>query len=141
MIIRKPVKQDFLNIELQDSQSFITKEMIEHWDCETILKHSSWLGEADGKILIICGAYQVHKYRIIFWAFVSKHAGKHLLQITREIKKVIDSYQNVRIEANVSPSFENGIRWVNLLGFKFEAKLSKYDEQGNDQLMYSIVKD
>lgn len=138
IIIRKVKENDFLNIDLQDNQ-YIEKEILEKWDCTELIKQPCWSMEHNNHIIFIGGISKIHEKRYILWSFVSKHAGKKMLLITRKTKQIMNQYCDVRLETNVEENFVNGHRWAKLLGFKYECIMECFSENGSNMAMYSII--
>lgn len=55
---------------------------------------------------------------VMLWALMSHEAGPYLLEITRKVNRVLSGVRAKRIIACVKPGFEQGRRWIELLGFK-----------------------
>lgn len=139
ILIKKTVREDFLNIQLQTEQ-FIPKDILESYDFTDLISQPSWtLINENNDILFIGGLVKIHNKRLLLWSFISKNAGKYMLFITRKTKDIISQYKDIRLETNVSENFINGHKWAKILGFKFEAILECYAENGNNMAMYSII--
>lgn len=54
----------------------------------------------------------------IVWALLSEGAGPYMLAITRKVLRVLEHYPAPQgFEAAVSRGFEQGVKWMQLLGF------------------------
>jgi predicted dehydrogenase len=137
-MIRKTIAKDFINIDLQDAQ-YIDGKTMRSWDSSSVLKNPCWTMEEDGIIYFIGGVHPVHPYRYIMWAFLSKFAGNKLLRITKEVMRNIMTYSNVRLETVVSTDFDNGHKWVKMLGFEYEGTMKSYTQDGKDMAMYALI--
>ena len=95
----------------------------------------------DDRVLACGGVTDYWPGRGECWATFTKDVKKEFVLITRAAKTVIDSYPGRRVEASVRCDFEEGHRWIRLLGFKLEAeRLEKYLPDGSDVSLYSKVK-
>ena len=137
-MIRKTVAEDFVRIDLQDAQ-YLDKKTLNNWDATSVLGNPCWTLEEDGIVYFIGGIHPVHYRRYIMWAFLSKYAGKKLLAITREVERVILTYSQVRMEVLVDSYFNNGHKWVKMLGFQHEGTLRAYTQDGKDMDMYARI--
>jgi len=116
------------------SQQYCNKEF-----GQALEQLNSWSGIVNNKIVACAGVVEQWKGRGIAWAFLSIEAGAHMNKIHRAVKRYLDMADQQRIEAAVDCNFNAGIRWIEMLGFKLEGKMSKY-EFGKDYYLYARVK-
>jgi hypothetical protein len=91
--------------------------------------------------ILICGGIVKHtERRGECWALVGADAGRHMLTLTRAVKRFIDVYPWRRLEATVEERFGAGCRWVELLGFTFESALPQYGLDGETHLRYTRLR-
>ncbi len=90
-----------------------------------------------GTEIICCsGVMQFWPGRAQAWAHMGKNAGKHMVRITREVKKFLATYEG-RLEMTVVKDFELGHRWAKMLGFEVETPVMKqYGPWGEDHVGY-----
>ncbi len=76
----------------------------------------------DGETLLGCGGVMKQsETRALAWALVSKNVKpRHMVSITRVVKKELDASQFNRIEAIVRLGFNQAYRWALALGFRCE---------------------
>ena len=95
----------------------------------------------DGKVLICAGVIEVWANRGLAWTYIDKDAGKHFKAIHNASKRFFDYCPLNRIEATVHVNFEQGHRWMRLLGFTLEAKVMRmFLPNGEDMALYAKVK-
>lgn len=126
-------------LELQADQQHC-EELLENWQSAEFEKQNSYtLLDENGRALIIAGLFKIWEGRYAAWALVSKHAGKHFLYITREVKRFLEyNYSIDRIECYVETFFHQGHRWAKLLGFERECTMRKY-QYGRDTDLYARI--
>lgn len=74
------------------------------------------------------------------WILLGEGGQKHLVQIIRFARNVIEAYQRdkpcARVEMNIKASHLIGARIAELCGFYLEARLRKHYPDGDDTLVY-----
>lgn len=100
----------------------------------------AWTAEDDGEIIGIAGLAPQWENRAIAWALISASAGKRFQVIHRAVKRFLDVSPFRRIEANVDVGFEQGERWMKMLGFEYEGYLRAYRPDGADMLLFSRIR-
>jgi RimJ/RimL family protein N-acetyltransferase len=96
--------------------------------------------DENGAVIAIVGAMETHDRCAYIWTFMSKHAGPHMLAITRFISSWLPKLGCIRIEATVLKDFKAAHRWMRILGFKRETTrpMKRWDGV-NDFHLYSMV--
>lgn len=92
------------------------------------------------KILACAGLLKMWKGRAVAWAIMDKDLKKHFLSIHYAVKRFLSATDYRRIETHVYCDFEQGKRWIELLGFTCEGVLHKYTPDGFDCFGYSRIK-
>lgn len=91
----------------------------------------------DGDHILICGGIvKQTDTRGECWALLSPDAGRHMLSLTRAVKRFIEIHPWKRLEATVEEQFGAGCKWVEILGFRFEGVLPRYGLDGETHLRY-----
>jgi hypothetical protein len=92
----------------------------------------------DGDHILICGGIvKLSEHRGECWALLSPDCGRHMLWLTRAVKRFIEIYPWRRLEASVEEQFGAGCKWVEMLGFKFEGRMANYGVDGETHLRYA----
>lgn len=102
------------SIDLQPEQSlyngyFNSEQLEQAGDAITVVH--------DGTILF-CGGRKREGSRWVLWALLSKHAGPHMLAITRVVKRALAMTAGDKI-AWIDPNFANAKRWARIVGLEF----------------------
>ena len=91
----------------------------------------------------VFGFIEIYKGRVVVFSFISAKAGKHLLSLTKRLRKMIDDGMErtgtERVEMEVVSGFIHGERFAKLLGFECEGVMRKY-YRGKDYKLYARVK-
>lgn len=78
------------------------------------------------------------------WTLLGENIeSKHFVYIHKQCKRLCElmlKFTYRRIEATVVSDFEEGLRWMPLLGFKKEGLMKKFDPYGRDHVMFSMVR-
>lgn len=75
----------------------------------------------------------------VLWAVLSDKAGRHMVRLHRATQRFIALEPWRRIEASVEVGFPAGVRWLELLDFKYEGPLESYGANGEDHLRYARI--
>lgn len=133
-------------LELQDMQSY-TQHLLVSGIAKTIEQNSeiaySLIETGTKKTLAVAGVATTESidnvvYRGTAWSLIGKDAGKHMITLHRAVSKALKSLTIPRIEAIVDKEFEEGIRWIEMLGFTCEGCMRKYIRE-RDHLLYARI--
>lgn len=92
----------------------------------------------EGDRIVVCGGiYAYAPHRGMCWALLSADAGRHMTWLHYAVKRFITMQPWRRLEATVEETFEDGCRWVQLLGFKFEGRMPEFGDDGETHLRYA----
>lgn len=95
----------------------------------------------DGDEVIACfGITPLWTHRGFGWTFLSQDIGSRLRYVTKVCRKVFDECDINRIEAAVDCDFEQGHRWMKLLGMEMECeRMASFYPNGTDCALYARV--
>lgn len=94
-----------------------------------------------GRIVACFGLVMYWEGRAEAWAIIDKDCKNEFVPLFKTIKKMIDESPVPRIEATINKTFDQGHRWIKLLGFELEAPtMKKYGVTGHDYSLYARVK-
>lgn len=94
----------------------------------------------DNEPLACLGCAHLFNNRGAVWAYISKNAGRHFRVIHKLAQRIIEDVPYTRLETEVDYNFEQGHRWMKLLGFKVEAERMRCARpDGADATLYSRV--
>lgn len=94
----------------------------------------------DGNVVGCSGVIKQWDNRAIAWALLSDWSGKHFFKIHKAVKRFLDMTEFPRIEAFVDADFEQGHRWVEMLGFEREGYMRQFTPAGKDAVLYARLK-
>lgn len=145
MIVTEFEFEHFGIITLQDNQKALFSHLIKDREYSIGLKNNgpaySMINEDTLTNIASAGVIDASHGRGIAWALLSQDAGKHMVRLTREIKKFLDNCAFSRIETTVQGDFVEGHRWAQMLGFKNETPdgMKNYCD-GNTHYLYARYK-
>lgn len=91
----------------------------------------------EGELVVFCGGIApIWSGRSMLWALVSDQACKHMLFITRGVKRFIELHQGGRIETIVRSDFKQAHRWAKMLGLNWHHHEERYLPGGLDADIY-----
>ena len=94
-----------------------------------------------GEVLGCGGILEYHPERALIWSYVSANAGRHFLKVHRAVSQFLDTTTYKRLEAEVAVDFENGHRWVRMLGFEVETPRARnHMPEGGDATIYVRIR-
>lgn len=73
------------------------------------------------------------------WALLSGDAGRCMVSLTRRISRWLRFHNTGRIDTSVHCTFDQAIRWAEMLGFQREGLMRRYDPEGRDCYLYAQV--
>lgn len=125
-------------INLQAHQRSTLSHMTGEW--LAVLAHGGTAVSAvlEGEI-IASGGFVVQRPGVAFaWAALSQEAGRHFLALHRAARRLFAQQRSLkRIEAVSGVDFAQGCRWLELLGFTYEKRLSADGPNGEDHFLYA----
>lgn len=132
--------EDFLAIDPQPAQEWV-RGQIKLEQLRAIEGTTAWTGSVDGKPVWCFGWSEVYPTRALVWTYIGADAGPHLVAMHREAVRLLDAMPHKRIETEVDCDFEQGHRWVRMLGFELDAaRLRGHRADGGDVALYARVK-
>lgn len=140
-MIVEPFKAEHLEgIELQPAQ----KDAL-HWipaeQYKALEGPTAFSLFSDGECVACVGAVEMWQGRAQVWTIVSNRAGKDMKSVTKVIKRMLTIAPWRRIEATVDCEFEQGHRWMRLLGFTLEIeRMVAYLPDGRDAAQYVRIR-
>jgi hypothetical protein len=124
-------------LRMQPAQASILSQMSERDLCE-LARYPSFTA-MDERPYFCGGVLPIWAGRGLLWALLSEDAGKHMVALTRGVRRFLDA-QTGRLEAAVDCDFEPGHRWVRMLGFELETpRMRAFKADGRDAAMYVRV--
>jgi hypothetical protein len=140
MIVRQFAPADLMMLALQPHQRALTAEVATPEYAGELAKHGASFTVADESgIVAVIGLIKQWDGCERAYAFLAETAGYHMLSITRKISDHLDKCGIRRIEAVVEEDFENGHRWVKLLGFHVEAPLMEKYWNDRNAVLYARI--
>lgn len=138
----EPFKAEhLLEIELQAAQ-----QKARDWLCLERARlaegPNAYTAKVDGRVIVCAGVVQGMQGQGVAWAFISHDAGKHMLAITRAVKRYLVVCPYERVEAVVDEGFDAGHRWLESLGFELETPkpMRKSRPDGGSSYLYARIK-
>lgn len=122
MIHLVPMSQAHVSaIELQAEQAYLTPEDRMNVAAAQAGYGPCWAALADdGMVVAIGGMCDSWAGRAICWSGLSKHAGPHMLALTRAMRRMMDELPYHRLEMYVDAGSATAQRWAEMLGFHNE---------------------
>jgi len=95
----------------------------------------------DGDEVIACsGVVKQWDNRGTAWALISGNAGRHFVRIHKAVQRFLDTTDFRRVEAWADAGFEQGHRWLHMLGFEREGYMRAFSPQGADAVLYARIR-
>lgn len=136
-----PFKAEHLaKLSLQSAQLSMSSELTNP-DYAKMLEGMYAYSLIDGDDVLCCaGLMQVWPGRSVGWAMISGKAGKHFMEIHRNVAAAIRMCPDRRVEIAVDSEFPEGKRWAKMLGLTYEGRMRAYGTDGRDHDLYARVK-
>ena len=121
-----------------DQQNFVefTQNTHKHW--------TAYTGYEDGNVVGVGGLVEIYPHLAEAWLVLPKHRGVGL-GTTRKILKIwnkmlSDRRKYERIQATVHQQFEEGIRFLDFLGFTNEGLMQKFGPDKSNFYRYAYIR-
>lgn len=97
-------------------------------------------GVKDGRILGCAGVVKQWENRAVAWSLLAGDIGNDFISIHKAVSRFLDMCEFNRVEAYVDADFEQGHRWIRMLGFTPEGRMRQFNPNGSDAVMYARLK-
>lgn len=95
----------------------------------------------DGEQIVGCGGFfRDHVECVTAWTLLLPCSGPRMRFVHRAALEVLGRCEARRIQAHASPKFKPSMRWLCMLGFKYEGTLRKFTPSGDDMLLFARVR-
>lgn len=139
-----PFKAEHLaKLHLQPAQKYMSNIIDEEYAKVLEGENVHSFSLLDGGLVLACGgvAPMWHGRAIAWMIIAGEAAGFKFLNVHKAILRFFETCYINRIEATVDCDFEQGHRWMRMLGFKMEAERMKgYRPDGGDCALYARVR-
>lgn len=140
MIVTRFRPEHLATLRLQPSQSGFTQYLTDLEYGKALDNGWSFTGMVGSRVIGCAGVTEIWPNRGMAWALLAADAGRHFLSIHRAVEGFLKASPWRRIEASVDVDFQEGQRWIRLLGFEHEGRLRAYTPDGRDNDLFSRVK-
>lgn len=144
MIITAFQPEHLKELRLQPAQAWMQPFVDEPTYAETLMRADSYTVFLGGSVVAIAGLMTIWPGRAHLSALVADAFadGSSFVRLHRETLRRIQASPITRIEATVDDAFEEGHRWLKLLGFKLETPLGMrgYMPDGRTSYLYARCK-
>jgi RimJ/RimL family protein N-acetyltransferase len=132
---------DTVRIATQPAQQYLHRIVDVRADfTELASRGLAWTAEHENQILAIAGVEPQWENRAIAFALIAEAAGAHFKAIHSAVADFLNTAPFRRIEATVDVGFEQGHRWIKMLGFEIEGYMRAYRPDGADMLLYARIR-
>lgn len=139
MIVRAFNPEDLRSIRLQPAQAWLRKTIEQPGYLKRVQAGESYTAEDMRGVLSVGSLFTIWPGRVELCALLSELVGpSELLSLHRAVRRFL-SGSHGRIEATVDGAFEDGHRWMRLLGFTLETPdgMKGYLPNGGTSYLYA----
>lgn len=119
-------------MQIQESQAELKSEV----PPEALVGDDSFTVLHEDRVIAMGGFALQWKGRWVLWSTLSPEAAKHMVRITKMVKRAISMRPPGRLEIMVQSGFEQGHRWAEVLGFRHHSHEERYLPDGGDADIY-----
>lgn len=94
----------------------------------------------ENRVLGCAGLVKQWENRAIAWALLSGDIGNEFIRVHRAVARFLDLTEFDRVEAFVDADFDEGHRWIEMLGFEREGYMRRFSPNSNDSVLYARLK-
>jgi len=133
--------QDLYAISLQPAQRGILYDTVMEKGYGEALAAvgKSYTATQGGEVMACIGVIPQWPGYCRAWALLSRDAGRCLVPLTRGVARWLRFHNEGRVDTAVRCDFDAAIRWAEILGFRQEGTMKKYDPEGSDYYLYAQV--
>lgn len=99
----------------------------------------AYTGRIRGRIIVCGGIIDVATDTGHMWCFLSRDARHHMVRLHRTAQRFLKVAGKQRLCATSEVGFDDGCRWLDLLGFERTDLLRAYGPDGSDHYLYEKV--
>lgn len=100
----------------------------------------SFAGVDKGEVLACAGILPQWPGRAIAWALMGAGAGRQFTAIHKATKRFLEQQPTKRIETWVLSGFQQGHRWIQMLGFRWEGRMESFTPAGEAGDLYARIR-
>lgn len=140
MIVRPWVKGDTEKVQIQFAQEYMYGANEIKADLTGLSDRGlAWTFDHDGEILGVAVIAPQWDNRAMALVLLAQSAGEHFHKIHRAVHRFLSTCGIRRVEATVDVNFDEGDRWMRMLGFEFEGLMRAYRPDGADMKLYARI--
>lgn len=127
---------------LQQAQAYFGGEFKKDWYVDILRNGDAFTALSCGQVIACSGCIEMWENVAKAWALIGADIGRDMLQIHRAVAGYLMAAKWKRIEADVDAEFDEGIRWIELLGFTRETPEPRkaYRPDGGASYLYARVR-
>jgi hypothetical protein len=99
----------------------------------------AFTGIHNDEVIACMGLIPQWEGRAVAWGLIGSEAAPHFVGITKAIFKTMKMYPFRRIETAVATNFDQGHRWMGMLGFQNEGTMKSFTPMGDDCDLYARI--
>jgi len=104
------------------------------------LSGPAFTGIHEGRVLGCAGLVKQWENRAIAWSLLSSDIGNEFVRIHKAVYRFLELTDFDRVEAHVDANFDQGHRWIRMLGFEKEGYMKRFNPNGGDAVLYARLK-
>lgn len=140
MIVVPYKAEHLLALKLQPGQGYCLRYVTPEYAAQLESAHAFTALEGD-QVVAVGGIAEIWQNRGLAWTFIDRRAGAWFPALHKIVKRFLDEAPFRRIEAETACEFEQGHRWLRMLGFHLEAeRMQAFRVDGGDSALYARVK-
>lgn len=127
--------EHFDQLELQPAQEHMREHLTPSFLSKLASSAPAFTVRDNDRVLVCFGFYRWNQESGIVWAYPARDLGRRMLRVHRFAERAIDALAG-NIFAAVEHDFEEGSRWMDLLGFERIGHLDQYGLAGRPHDIY-----
>ena len=140
MIVVPYKAEHLLALQMQPGQGYCLRFVTPEY-AKALESAHAFTAMVGGQVVAVGGVAEIWENRGLAWSFIDRRAGAHFPALHKVVKEGLDAAPYRRIEAETPCNFEQGHRWLKMLGFELEAERMKaFRVDGGDSALYARVK-
>ena len=133
-------REHLQELKLQSAQAYLGADLTAPGYFEMLMAGQAFTGMVGDTVIGCAGCIEQWDNRSIAWALVSAHAGRHMVGVHRAVAGFLAQARWRRVETFVDAEFAEGHRWMGMLGFAHEGRMTAFSPDGRDFDLYARVR-
>lgn len=139
MLMERFQAEHLLQIDMQPVQLRTWQRYGSQEYARELAEGMAYTGRLFGRIIVCGGIIDTGPDSGHLWSFISRDACRHFIRLHRTARRFLDVSGKRHLSATTEVTFDDGCRWLEMLGFSRSTFLAGYGPDGANHYLYERV--